>query len=57
MQGGRKSFPSIVDGVLKAGRSLWRAPFLSLPLNICKASVRLSCSSTNPENFLAGSIK
>lgn len=44
---------SLVNDVLEAGRSPWRGPFLSLPLNICKAPVRLSCSSTNPENVLA----
>lgn len=41
-----------VNDVLEAGRSLCRTPFLSLPLNICKASLRLSCSSTSPENLL-----
>lgn len=41
-----------VNYVLEAGRSPCRTPFLSLPLNICKASLRLSCSSTSPENLL-----
>lgn len=45
---GKQSFPDRVNNVLEAAWSPWRASCLLLPLNICKASVRLSGSSTNP---------